>query len=277
MSDYDIEKTFAAGDHPALKLSNIAGMVTITGAPISEIRVEAHKHRDAHASQTVVKIEQQADGLVEIKVEPLLGPLSFLTSSKVCSVDFDIEVPHACRVDASVVSADLDASGLQGSISISGVSGELDLEDLQGDLAVTTVSGILQADRLVGTLNLSTVSGNVSLASSDLRTLKLSTVSGDVDLETAVHPEGHYRLSSVSGSVDWTVPYGTACRVKMSSISGMILADTSGAASTSGAARSSARAERRTLTLGEGGPEISLSTVSGDLHIRTALPDLQAV
>ena len=265
MSDHTIEEVFSAGENPALKLSNIAGHVTITGAMTSEIRVEARKHNDGDAANTKIHIEQKADGCVEVKVEYEQGLLDGLLSRKFCSVDFDIQVPHNCKVDASVVSADLEALHLEGGLSFSSVSGEMELEDLKGDLSISTVSGDVEASDLHGKLHLNTVSGDVSVDDSELPGLRLSTVSADVSLDTGIAPEGSYHLSSVSGNIDWRVPENTSCRFHSSTLSGHITIDAAGVT------QRTKDGKHRSLTLGSGGPDIHLSSVSGNLRVHTTL------
>ena len=265
MEDQTIEKVFPAGEHPAIKLSNIAGKVIITGSPISEIRVEARKHNNGDVESTIINMNQQEDGCVVIKVEHEQGLLDGLLLRRLCSVDFDIQAPQNCIVEASVISADLEAFNLESDLKFNSVSGEMDLENLRGDLSISTVSGEVEASGLHGNLHIKTVSGDVSMEDSNLVDLKLSTVSADVSLDSAVHLEGSYHLSSVSGDIDWDIPEDTSCRFHSSTISGGIYIETMG-----GKQRMKGR-KYQTLTLGSGGPDIHLSSVSGDLRIRSAL------
>jgi DUF4097 and DUF4098 domain-containing protein YvlB len=154
---------------------------------------------------------------------------------------------------------------LQGDLQASGVSGELELENLDGAISISTVSGEVDASNLLGNLHLSTVSGDVTLEHSDLQSLKLSTISARVEIETAIHPDGVYRLSTISGDIDWLMPEDPACRVKSSAISGRVVVASPGTRThhTSG--------KRHSLILGEGGPDVILSSISGDLKIHTSI------
>ena len=127
------------------------------------------------------------------------------------------------------------------------ISGNLDLSDLSGAITAKTISGDVLLRNLTGALIIRTVSGDVRLTAPGRGPIDALTVSGDVE-------------------ANW--PPAQPAELSLKSISGEVYADSSVTFSNL-KARSYVGYELRGHTgHGEGGPLVTLHTVSGDVFFR---------
>jgi hypothetical protein len=109
--------------------------------------------------------------------------------------------------------------------------------------AGSTVSGDVRI-RTAGLASASTVSGRIAVRMAGGRLpadARFSTVSGDIVLELAAAPDAELRASTVSGAIDSDFPVQLTGRLARGTVRG---------------------------TLGAGGAELRLSTVSGGIRLR---------
>lgn len=126
-----------------------------------------------------------------------------------------------------------------------------------------TVQGDVEARDLRGPVRASTVSGGVDVRTSDVA--EASSVSGDLRVAMGRMPrDGSLRFSSVSGDVRLTLPADAGAQLSASTVSGDI--DSDFPLTLSGRGRSWP-GRRIQATLGRGGPELRISTVSGDIQL----------
>ena len=223
MATETIERSFQTSQPARLKVSNIRGSISIQPGADGEIKVLAVKHLDTgNAERSRIEISQETDGRVTVKThyDHDFG-LEWLAGSRPCKVDYTIQVPPACAIQAHTVSGSTSVKEVQGEVGIKSVSGNVHLAGLTGKTEMDIVSGDVDAERLSGSLKAEAVSGNVVVRQSNCPTIKASTVSGKLEMETPLG-EGPYDFRSVSGAIQLIVPGETGCRVRMTSISGRI-------------------------------------------------------
>jgi hypothetical protein len=147
-------------------------------------------------------------------------------------VDFTVRVPAGVRFAGRSVTGDVHARGLRGAVHASTVSGGVDVETSE-EAEASTVSGDVRVamGRLPrsGSLRFNTVSGSVRLVlpSDAGAELRVNTVSGDVDSDFEL------RMNSRENRGRSFVRVGHNIRA----------------------------------TIGRGGPEIEIHTVSGDVEL----------
>ena len=130
-----------------------------------------------------------------------------------------------------------------------------------------SVSGDVTATGLEGDVRVSSVSGDVRATQLRVRRLDATSVSGDVSVGVdAFTGEGDLEFRSVSGSVTVTLPPGLNADLSMSSVSGELESDFP--LTLTGRTRRS-NVEAR---IGTGGRRIDVSTVSGDVRLRSVRP-----
>jgi DUF4097 and DUF4098 domain-containing protein YvlB len=135
-------------------------------------------------------------------------------------------------------------SGLE--IDASSVSGNVDVSGAQGNVQVGSVSGDLRLEHLrASSIEARTVSGEISASIESLSgsgPLSFKSVSGDVKLELPRSLDADLSMSSVSGQLDSEFQL------------------------TLGGRTSRRRIEAR---IGRGGRDLDVTTVSGDVRLRT--------
>lgn len=172
----------------------------------------------------------------------------------------DAEALNTCADSFAVVTAsgDVTLSGISSKqCSATTASGDLSARSLDcGTLELKTASGDLNvsgctAERLAA----KSASGDVS-ASVSAKRLSAASVSGDVDVTARELQIGE--LNSVSGDVTLLLKDAGGCTGSVVTRSGECVLAFGGA---------SRRLSRGTFTLGDGGAELRLSSVSGDIRV----------
>ena len=260
-----VEQRVELAGAQSISIECVAGEVRIEGADVSDISLRA----DLYGAKTELKVSR-VGGRIAISVEGE-GPL--------VSAELLVIVPRKLEVEAKVVSAELGAVHLDAKVALVSVSGELVGEDLRGEVqlrttsgdvklrgstervSVETVSGAAALSLNRAALALTTVSGDVVIDAEELIKLSAETISGDVQLNAALAPQGSHRIVTQSGDVGLNLTRGGA-ELRFDSMSGE-LSGARGKPQSSG----SWPPRSRTLTVGAGGPSLSVSTMSGDLEV----------
>jgi hypothetical protein len=129
---------------------------------------------------------------------------------------------------------------------------------VSGDVTITGAEGIVKG---------SSVSGNVELRNLRASSVRATSVSGDVDvLVDAFTGDGDLTFTSVSGDVTAVLPNNLDADVSMRSVSGQL--DSEFPLTLNG------RMNRRSLEarIGKGGRPLEVTTVSGDVRLRSVKP-----
>lgn len=131
-----------------------------------------------------------------------------------------------------------------------------------------TVQGGVRTEGLRGPVSASTVSGSVDVQTSDVA--QASSVSGDVRVSMGRLPrDGSLRFSTVSGDVRLTLPADVGAELRASTVSGEIDTDFPMRMEATSRGNAFVRVGQRVRgTIGRGGPELEISTVSGDIELR---------
>jgi hypothetical protein len=171
------------------------------------------------------------------------------------------EVPSQAAIAYSGVSAELLAGGLIGPQEYKTVSGDLVLADAAGALRISSVSGDISL-RGIGPVGLhaNTVSGDVSAFAPVLERTRVVTVSGDIELEGELAAAGEHRFETVSGDLSLGAVSGLTLEVRGLSTD----------VDVSVPHRSEGSRDRRRYVVGDGGPSVLFSSMSGDVSVGAA-------
>lgn len=182
-----------------------------------------------------------------------------------------VRCPEGSVVNAKTKSADLEASGTLGGLSVATASGEVEADRVDGGVNVKSASGDVEVREVKGGVNVQTASGdveirvvrggiNVNSASGDVTigeaydNVNVNTVSGDQEHGAVMR--GNVNANSVSGDVTIAVRRGSKVFLDCNTMSG----DTSSELEMTGDA-----------PLGDGPfVEVRAKTVSGDIRITRA-------
>jgi hypothetical protein len=208
-----------------------AGAVRLVASDRTDTVVEV-RPRDESRPQDVKAAER-------VRVDFTNGTLAVLSDRGFSfprrgAVIVDVALPNGSRLNASVVSAQLNADGEYADCRLASASGDLAVESVLGKLKADTASGDV-AVRVAKDAAVSTASGDATFgelagdikfraASGSLRIgrleggLNAQTASGDVTVSTAV--KGNISVQTSSGEVSVGVAEGTAAKLDLSTRSG---------------------------------------------------------
>jgi hypothetical protein len=239
--DREVSRTFDARDGMTVGLENLAGAVTIEGTPGGQIEIVGTIRAEGSNAQSLInelEITFEASGsVVEVSVEypvdrykvyryPQEGRSRSQTRYqgervKVVSrneddavtlyADFHLRLPHGVGAEIENHVGNVNATDVNGSLSVDTGSGDVTASDGVGSLNADTGSGDVRIQNYQGDVNADTGSGDVTV--NGVRgDLNADTGSGDVDISDV---EGRYIVAD-TGSGD----------VTMDRVTGSIEADT---------------------------------------------------
>jgi len=257
-------KTFATPGALRLELRIPYGAIEVETEDTAETVVAIQGERDPDDFRLELIPE---DGGHRLLVEQQRKRFSFGSGR---DLHVRIRAPFGTGVEAHTGSADLAARGEIGSLAFRSGSGDVRFERVTGDAVVKVASGDVEGDQVSGDLVANSASGDVRVtsvagdlvarsASGDVEVpsatgpANVSTASGDIELGGLAR--GAATLRSVSGDIRASVAPGISVWLDLSSVSG----DT-----TTELAMSEGGAD------GEASLELRATSVSGDVHVRSA-------
>lgn len=216
----------------------------------------------------------------------------------------DIQVPVGAVLRFTGVNTEVVVKGVAGGTRLKTVNGNVTAQDLKEDIALETVNGDITSANNHGRLQLTTVNGSIRDQGSQGRRLNVESVNGEIRLDSraeevnfsVVNGEGELtltgtsrlELSSVNGEVSAVLKESKTPKINGSSVSGStrltldkdINARFELEASAGGSISNSLtndKAEKAkfgpssdlNFTTGSGDGEVEISTVSGDIDIRS--------
>lgn len=125
-----------------------------------------------------------------------------------------------------------------------------------------TVNGSIEGRGLKADAEAYTVNGSIGLETRGVA--RATTVNGSIDAEIGAAADDELEFETVNGGITLTVPAGSGAEVHASTVNGDI--------STDFPLTVRGRFSRRSIsgTIGRGGPPLNLTTVNGDIRLRSA-------
>lgn len=253
-----------------VQVENLAGSIEIT----------AWDRNDVHITGEL------GDGVEELEISESAQGVTIAVRNRenqryVEETHLELRVPKAASVIAEGVSADIEASGLEGGhlvfdtvsgdievdaraprVEIESVSGDVSFRGAASRVTVQTVSGEIELQGVDGELRVTTVSGDVELDGGEVSIARFETVSGDLDLSVEVADGGRLNADSMSGDVSIALPVGQQGGFSAQTYSGDIRSDFGSVEQPSRGPGS--RLDHRE---GTGGAIIQVESFSGDIRL----------
>jgi DUF4097 and DUF4098 domain-containing protein YvlB len=228
--------TFETPGHVALRVTLSDGAVTVETTEQQKVEIELVALRDSDVTRKAIaeaRVEMTERGLGH-EVAVHVGKSSGFLIGRGPKVGVRVRCPRGSDLGLRASSADLEATGLLGSVHVKTASGDVALEDVRS-LEVDTASGDVRVRDVEGTMGFRTASGDATvsrcggaltgnLVSGDLSVgeaaagLSVTTVSGGVRVHAA--GGGDIRVQSVSGDVHLAIKPGERLYVDAGSVSG---------------------------------------------------------
>jgi hypothetical protein len=240
-----------------IEVSLVMGGVTVVGAAVQEVTIEAAARAEEDAEEADVDSEEaerqdRRRGMKRIpntalglEAEELDNKVSISSDSWRQPIDLRITVPAASSVVVSTVNA--------GDLAVEGVTGELELHNTNGGISVEGARGPVSA---------ATVNGPVRVL-----------FRGDAPASAPM------AFSTLNGDIEVTLPAGLKADVRMRSDNGEIYSDFDIALERKPAKVEEERQKGRYRVvlsreiagkIGGGGPELLLKTFNGDILLKRA-------
>jgi len=197
--DNTFERTFTVSGPIRLELSNGSGSVEIRGSADGKVRIHgkvtgnwtlwgsAEKNVEEVLSNPPV--EQKGDTIRIGKDSNWL---------KNVTIDYQIDVPHATEIDASVASGGVTVDKVQGPVKCTSASGYVHVYRVDRDTTVSAASGSIEVSGIGGIAHASTASGSINIG--DVKgSVKANAASGSIRV---TKPSDRVEISNISGGVE---------------------------------------------------------------------------
>jgi DUF4097 and DUF4098 domain-containing protein YvlB len=265
-----------------LEVLNHSGDVTIrTGSSdavtvhgkiyVSDRWLRGKREGDVHAIEQNPPIHQQGNTI----------RIDYLTETHDISVDYEITVPADATIRSKTGSGDQLIDGTHGNVDVETGSGDVKLSNLSGEVHLQTGSGDVQAHEISGPVHGSAGSGDIEVGETGQGDIDLHTGSGNIsvrgiqgafrgeagsgDITAEGSQTGAWEIRSGSGNVHVHLPSNAAFDADISTSSGTIDVNSPIEMTVQGRVN-----EERKHIQGKvrgGGPQLTVRTGSGDIHI----------
>jgi hypothetical protein len=205
-----------------LEVTGIAGSIRAEASTGSEVEVTAVKRGPAGDRREVhIEVEQGGDGVTICAVYGEGGGChggNRHARHNETQVEFVARVPAGVEFSGSMVSGDVDVTGIGGHVEVNSVSGDVVVRNVRGTVSAHSVSGDATLEDVDGAdVDANTVSGDVAFGGELNARISLSTVSGDIESDFPVTIGGGGRFGR--RNMDFTVGSGGA-RIELGTVSG---------------------------------------------------------
>jgi len=270
--DYEAEKTLT------LSFEHVAGSPLLVDTKNGRIEVVAEPQRSDVAIEARVycrgETQQKADERVEtIRVEASRDADRRLVIKSVFpgphrggdGASIYVKIPDADGVELDTSNGSVVASGLAGYLAIDTSNGRISVTDHDGSAHIDTSNGRVSVTNLSGSLWVDTSNGRLALTNVH-GPVEADTSNGAIKLSLAPDQSGPVDLDTSNGSITVDGGPGFNGRVLLDTSNGFVHVDDEAGRVTS----SSGRANRRRITVGEGGPPSRVDTSNGSIHFTIA-------
>ena len=241
-----------------IEVRGIIGDIRAVPATGNQVQVTATKRRGEHGNpqDVQVRVVERGEGVTICAVYPGSnggerrdecdsgGSRNRNTQRNDTRVDFTVRVPAGVEFAGRTVNGDIEATGLRSDVSAYTVNGKAQVSTT-GNADARTVNGDVQLST-GGYGQASTVSGDINAAlrrANWTESLDFRTVSGNILLTLPAAIDARLRAQSMSGRIESEFPLDREQRRMQS---------------------------QATATLGRGGRELNLQTLSGNIRVRRA-------
>jgi DUF4097 and DUF4098 domain-containing protein YvlB len=250
------EKTVKIGRNGRLELTNYSGDVEVTGGTGEDIKITATKVTHATSEQTAraalsaMTIDvTERPGVVTVAAQPTRG------RSNGVEVNYVIAVPAGTSVELRTFSGDVTIRNVSG--------GDVRLKSYSGDVVV-------RDGKLTG-IEIDCTSGDVAIEQVESDRVQVSSLSGDIVYKGKLSKSGRYDLRSNSGDLQVVTDGGASFNVQAATFSGDVASDfpmkLGNIPSSFAGGRGARRNNDITGVVNDGGAQLSLHSLSGDILI----------
>ena len=163
------------------------------------------------------------------------------------------------RADMTTGGSNIEFSAITGAVEIHSTSGIKKGVNISGPVTISQTSGAVDIKYLTGNLMLRSTSGNVNVEQEE-GTISIETHTGNVEIKTELFSDRDFYVSTSTGSIIFSVPETSSGKVRIETGSGQIITKLP-------VSIESVTRNKLTGSFGNGGPQITLMTESGDITV----------
>jgi hypothetical protein len=206
-----IERTFAVGTPPTLRVTHARGALAIRGEERDDIRITATLHLETfdptgeeYLDRIEVPMSQQGDEVIlgtaeyeddDDEAGGIFG--LFFGLARRPRVDIEARVPRRCAVNAAHRVGPTTIEGIVGDVHAESRAGRVRVEDVEGTVRIDGRTGQIEVERVQGSVSIESRTGRVDLH--DIQgDLSCTNRTGAVQARDC---DGPFRISSHTGAV----------------------------------------------------------------------------
>jgi DUF4097 and DUF4098 domain-containing protein YvlB len=241
------DTTIAAHPGMSLQIATFAGDVTVSAWEKDAVRVESS---DPEQERFRVKA---ANGKILVRTDE--------SWSHGRSVDLKLFVPAWMNLDISGVNTDVQITGTRGRVRVETINGDIVVKGGRGQIELSAVTQDISLTDASGTVVSQTVNGDLTFQRIASDSVEASTVNGGIFYEGTIRDRGVYRFTSHDGDVAVALPKTANATVSVSTFSGEFASDFPVSVSESRPGR------RFCFSLGRGSAKVELESFQGTIHL----------
>jgi hypothetical protein len=233
-----------------VKIDNVFGSITVSGAQTAEVRLEAKKSLRADSQDGLLKAERdvtlkmaEKENQIDIYVDGPFrchdGSVNWSDRDYIVTYDFELQVPEQTSLILKTVN-----------------DGDILVKNVKGEFTVRNVNGRIDLDRIAGAGSCKTVNGRIraTFREDPVAACSFITVNGDLDVSFTPDLAADFQLKTFNGEIysDYPVSYLPAKPGKAKLEKGRYIYRSH---------------SFQSVRVGKGGPEITMDTLNGDILI----------
>jgi hypothetical protein len=189
---------FPAGNQVVLRFVHSAGNVHLSPGRGGQVSITEHRNGITSAIHTSYR--QQGNVItVTVSVENGLFQATW--------VDFNVSVPQDTGANVDVAAGTLDATGLNGNVTLHDTNGSIWATNMTGALALHTTSGSINTSRVKGRVSASTGNGTITTIATRLTGRSLiQAQGGTINFHGSLDPGCHAVFRNTNGATGVTLP-----------------------------------------------------------------------
>jgi hypothetical protein len=263
------ERRPAAADG-TVEIENLFGSVKVIGWDKAEVQVTGTLAADAElefgGAEKHIGIEVEVEGHADAGTSDLEVHVPSGSHVEIEGVHAEIEVSGVIgSVEAETINGGITLRGAAKEVSLQSVNGAVDVSGPRGRTEIEVVNGSVTIQDASGHVEASTVNGEVIVGGGPFEKAALESVAGSVSFKADLAAMGRLDVETVSGSVEILVPANIKADFSISTFSGEIENDL-GVGTVQ--QQEYIPAKELSFSTGSGGARITVDTLSGSVHIR---------
>jgi DUF4097 and DUF4098 domain-containing protein YvlB len=218
------DTTFAVNAGGRLEVTQIEGVVRVTGWDRAEMRIVATYDDEGRLDI------RQSDGAVQLSAKGEWGEPAYAEfeisaprgmALEISGADLDVTIDGAAGdVSVNTVEGDIWLDGGSGNVALNAVDGDVTLNGASGKIAINAVDGDVVVTRANGAIATTAVDGDVTLEGITSDNVSANAVDGDISYQGTIVDGGRYVLSTHDGDLYVVIPDGTNARISIDTFSG---------------------------------------------------------